>query len=125
MKKLLATLLILCAGPVWAEWVLIAANNDGDRIFYDPLTIRGQTIKRTWTKWELKTINDLGMRSGRLLVEIDCPNERSRNLQHTTFDEPGLNGKVVNQQTISSPQWEYVEPGSVFATVFKTVCGKK
>lgn len=125
MKKLLATLLILCAGPVWAEWVMVMEWQDGGSHFYDPSTIRGQNIKRVWTRVEISTKNNSGWRSTRVLVEIDCPDERYKNLQFTAYDEPGLKGRLVDQRTFSSPEWVYVEPETAFSAIFKIVCRKK
>ena len=67
MKKLLATLLILCAGPVWAEWVDYGKSEDGDRHYFDPSTIKGRDTKRVWTRVEAATKPPSGWLSARVL----------------------------------------------------------
>ena len=49
MRKLLATLLILCAGHVWAEWLPAThVLEDGTQHFIDPSTIKGTHTKKFW-----------------------------------------------------------------------------
>ena len=125
MKELLATLLILCAGPDWAEWVLYEISTDGDaRFFYDPATVRGENIKRVWDKVELKKPSKFGALSWRAYTEFDCSDGKTRNLQFEAFSKANLGGKTLN--SISDPsEWVYVAPQTIEKTLFSKVCGKK
>ena len=128
MKKLLATLLILCAGPVWAEWVLYENSIDGDaQFFYDPSTVKGGNINRAWDKTELKkpAKGSQGYAlSFRAYNEFDCVNEKVRTLQFEAFSETNLAGKTLSR--FSEPSnWEYVAPRTIQKTLFNKVCGKK
>jgi hypothetical protein len=125
MKKLLATLLILCAGPVWAEWVQYSVNDQGEKFFFDPSTIRGKTIKKVWMKQELLSKNEFGWLSYRALNEVDCANERVRSLGATGFSKPKLSGDAVHNFTFPDPSWRYVAPESVDKELFNRTCGTK
>jgi hypothetical protein len=123
MKKLLATLLILCAGPVWAEWVEYGKSEDGDRYYFDPSTIKGRDTKRVWTRVESATKTPGGWLSARGLEEWDCPNERRRILQLETFLQSNLR---QSKDTHSGPfDWLYISPGTFGKNLFNKVCGKK
>lgn len=124
MKKLLATLLILCAGPVWAEWVLYG-DTGSTKHFFDPSTIRGTTLKKAWTKMEYKTPGKDDWLSVRRLIEFDCSDEKLRHLQISVFDGPNLTGRVLETMTLRNPEWVYAAPGTTNASVIKIVCGKK
>ena len=123
MKKLLATLLILCAWPVWAEWVEYGKSEDGDRYYFDPSTIKGRDTKRVWTRVESATKTPSGWLSARALEEWDCPNERKRILQLETFLQSNLR---QSKDTHSGPfDWGYIAPGTFGKTLLNKVCGKK
>ena len=122
MNKLLATLLILCSGPVWAEWILIGTRGEPGtleygEIFYDPSTIRGREIKKFWTKTAylyatLKTLH-----------ETDCREQKIRSLQTSSYMNDS-SGKLINQTPVPSP-WVYIAPDNGYAELIKLVCGKK
>jgi hypothetical protein len=124
MNKLLATLLILCAGPVWAEWVLYGASQvDGLRIYFDPSTVKGRDIKRVWTRVESGTKMPSGWRSARALEEVDCLNDRTRVIQLETFSQPNL--KQIMETASGPSDWNYIAPGTVNKDLFNKVRGKK
>lgn len=125
MNKLLATLLILGAAPVWAEWVLYDNSIDGNvRFFYDPSTVKGGNIKRAWDKAELKTPMESGALSFRSYNEIDCVKEKIRVLQLEAFSKAELAGKTVG--SFSEPTgWDYVAPNTIEKRLFNIVCGTK
>jgi hypothetical protein len=125
MKKLLATLLILCAGPVWAEWVLYGVSGSSKH-FIDPSTIRGTTLKKAWGKVEYETPDELdGRLSVRRLIEFDCSDEKLRLLQFTAFDGSNLTGRVVKTMRFRDPEWVYAAPGTIAASGIEIVCGTK
>ena len=124
MKKLLATLLILCAGPVWAEWFEFG-DSGSSKHFIDPSTIRGTTLKKAWTKTEFETPDKDGWLSMRRLIEFDCSDEKLRLLQFTAFDGSNLTGRVVKTMRFRDPEWVYAAPGTIAASGIEIVCGTK
>jgi hypothetical protein len=125
MKKLLATLLILCAGPVWAEWFEFG-DSGSSKHFIDPSTIRGTTLKKAWGKVEYETPDELdGRLSVRRLIEFDCSDEKLRLLQFTAFDGSNLTGRVVKTMRFRDPEWVYAAPGTIAASGIEIVCGTK
>jgi hypothetical protein len=112
MKKLLATLLILCAGPVWAEWVLYGVSGSSKH-FIDPSTIRGTTLKKAWTKTEFETPDKDGWLSMRRLIEFDCSDEKLRTLQFDAFDGPNLTGRILETMTFRDNEWSYAAPETI------------
>lgn len=128
MKKLVATLLILCVGPVWAEWVLYNSSIDGDaQFFYDPTTVKGGNIKKAWTKTELKKPlkgpqgNAFSLRT---YDEFDCVNERMRTLSFEAFSERNFAGQTLYRSS-EPTRWDYVPPQTIQKTLFDNVCGTK
>ena len=125
MKKLLATLLILCAGPVWAEWVLYDNSSDGNaQFFYNPSTVKGGDIKRAWHKIELKKPakgSEGNALSFRYYTEFDCVDEKIRALQFEAFSETNLAGKTLSKLS-EKTNWEYVPPNTGLETLLNKVC---
>ena len=124
MKKLLATLLILCAGPVWAEWFQYG-DSGSSKYFIDPSTIRGTTLEKAWTKVENETPDEDGWLSVRRLIEFDCSDEKERLLQFSAFDGPNLTGRVLEAHTYRDSEWVYAAPGTIAASGIEIVCGTK
>ena len=123
MKKLLATLLILCTGPVWAGWVHYAESIKDNQYFYHPSSIKGKTVKKVWTKDEVLSA-DLGFRSRRALWEIDCKDEKIRVLSFHKYSEPNLEGEIT--ETLNEPSsWSYVPPDTIIKKLFDITCGTK
>ena len=122
MKKLLATLLILCAGPVWAEWILIGTNGEPgtleyEEIFYDPSTIRGREIKKFWTKTAYSNS------TYKTLNETDCSEQKIRALQSSSYMNDSSE-KLILQVPVPGP-WVYIAPDNSWAELIKLVCGTK
>ncbi len=123
MKKLLATLLIVFAGPSLAQWVMFENTDDGNaRVFYDPSKIRGAEIKRVWLKVEFSKPRD-DIRSMRMLQELNCVSEQGRLLQVTAFEKADLDG--LGSTDNSPGAWSYIAPDTVESSLFTLVCRKK
>ena len=123
MNKLLATLLILCAGPVWAEWIL-AGRTEQAEYYIDLSTVRGEGIKRIWTKIEMKMVKNTKGQSSQVLMELDCQNEKSRTLQASIFAGPNLSGGRVEDYNSRGEDWRYIEPWNFERVVFNYICKK-
>jgi hypothetical protein len=61
--------------------------------------------------------------SVRLLQRFDCANERSQQIQATTFSGSFGSGSVV--ASLPEDKWTYVQPGTVFESVATYVCSRK
>jgi hypothetical protein len=126
MKKLLVTLLILCAGPVWAEWIHFEYDTDGNHYFYDSSTIQGESKKRVWKRVDQKHKNKYGWHSARALEEYDCLNKKQKVLQFDAFSGPSLRGEVLHTlREKDFSEWEYVAPGTIGHALLNIVCRKK
>lgn len=126
MKKLLATLLILCAGPLRAEWIHFANDTDGVKHFYDPSTIQGGSKKRVWTRVDKKHKDKYGWHSARAFEEYDCLNKKQKHLQIEAFTGPSLTGEILETfREKDIPEAEYVAPGTVGHILLNILCTKK
>ena len=126
MKKLVATLLILFAGPSWAQWVLYQRDMDGANYFYDPSTIQGENKKRVWTRVDHKSKNELGWHSARALQEYDCINKTYKPLQVEIFSGPSLQGAILNtirEKELYGP--DHLAPDTIGHTLLTIICQKK
>jgi hypothetical protein len=125
MKKLLFFLLIFISSSAWTGWVPIANSDSGDTEFYvDPATIRKEgVLRKFWKMVNLKNRNKNGDISFRFRDELDCKEEKFRNLNITTFSEKMLSGEITNNfNTIG--KWVYIAPGTLDEAVMEYVCRK-
>lgn len=109
MRAPLLALLLLAATSAWAGWEKVA--EDGDTAYYvDPATIsardgfRKVSVVQDYAKPEAG-----GVRSRRVLYEIDCPGERLRSLAVAEHTEPMAQGRSENARERES-EWLYVAP---------------
>ena len=109
MRAILTALLLLAGTSAWAEWVKVAEA--GDIAFYvDPATVDNKGGIR-----QVSVIQDYagqepgGVRSRRVLYEIDCAGERLRSLSVTEHSEPMARGERVKFREGES-EWMYVAP---------------
>jgi hypothetical protein len=96
-------------------WTVVGGD-DAVAIFIQP----GPRPSLHWQRFERRTA-DLGVRSSRVLVEVDCAGGRSRYIQDTYFSQPNLEGSVVDtSNTIGD--WSYVEPGTLGEGFLRAAC---
>lgn len=124
----LITLMALCSGPAYAEWVLVTGDESGTTVYVDPSTIRRkESLVNLWTLYDSKTVETVpggSFLSIKRQKEYDCAEERSRTLAETLFSGNMGKGKVVLIET-DERKWQPVEPGSIGQILWKHVCGKK
>ncbi len=110
-----------------AEWIKV--NEDDKSSYYaDYATIRkaGNKVK-IWTLVDFKSVKDVdGVKSLSLKrqLELDCKEERTRDLTYTFFSENMGFGNVL-WSTNKANKWKAVGPDSVGMLVWETACGKK
>ena len=109
MRAILTAVMLFAATSAWAEWAKV--TEIADTVFYvDPASIGDQgkfrrvAVIRDYAKQEPG-----GVRSRRVLYEIDCTAERLRSLSATEYSEPMAGGKSVNSWERES-DWLYVAP---------------
>ena len=122
------SLLLLSSGPASAEWVKIVDNDQiGITVYADPMTVRrnGNLVKG-WLLYDFKTIQtktSAAFLSFTALSEIDCTEERTRQLALTNFSRNMGTGEVV-YTAADEGKWYPVQPESVDRTLWKLACGK-
>ena len=124
----LLILLVLSSGPAYAEWIKIVDNDQtGITVYADPMTVRrnGNLVKG-WLLYDFKTIQTktyAAFLSFTALSEIDCTEERTRQLALTNFSRNMGTGEVVYTGA-DEGKWYPVQPESVDRTLWKLACGK-
>ena len=109
MRALASTLLLLAATSVGAGAVKVTEASD-TAYYVEPEAVRTKGSVRS-----VSVIHDYskpepgGVRSRRVLYEIDCTAERLRSLSATEHSEPMAQGNVVNSWERQS-EWLYVTP---------------
>lgn len=109
MRVVLSTLVLLAATSAWADLTKVAEVSD--TVYYvDP-----ESVSKQGNVYRASVIHDYakpepgGVRSRRVLYEIDCAAERLRSLSATEHSEPMAQGKSVNSWERES-EWMYVAP---------------
>jgi hypothetical protein len=125
MKKLLATLLIFCAWPVWAEWLPVThVLEDGTQHFIDPSTIKGTHTKKFWIYTNNGNQSKIEGKSTRDFMEIRCDDDEYRLIQSNDFAGKDLTGSLISSYD-NLIDWGPIPPGSLIAHFQTLVCGKK
>jgi len=125
----LITLLMLCSGPVYAEWVSVSViDQAGVTIYVDSETIRRKGDRvNVWELIDYKTIQTMAgtsYLSARVQREYDCVGDLQRTLAQTKLSGNMGSGKVILTDS-DEQKWEPVDPGSIGKRLWKFACGKK
>ena len=109
MRAVLIAALLLATPSAWAEWVKVAET--GDTVFYvDPATVADKgDVRQVAVLQDHAKQEPGGVRSRRVLYEIDCSRERMRTLSVTEYSEPMAGGRNLSSSERES-QWMYVAP---------------
>lgn len=89
------------------NWTYLSVSADGDTANYAQRARQGGMV---WLRSEYLTTEEWGVRSYRILVEIDCPAWRYRALQDTFFLEPNMRGEA---RSGAETVWAYAAPNSL------------
>jgi hypothetical protein len=126
---LLITFLLLCAAPVYAEWVVVGTNIKDDTIYINPGTIRrnGEVVE-LWVIIDSRLAQRLAdttsfFLSVRQLHQYNCGEERLRILATTWFTGNMGNGAVLENLVREGP-WKPIPPDSVGRHMMELVCAK-
>ncbi len=116
-------LLMFTLADAVASWKYISQSQGYVSNYVDKTTIR-QTKEKTitvWSKSEYKIPDENGWRSAVGLWEADCKNKQSRLLALVAFDQSGLSGNKVHQET-ETYSWTKATPNSNAALFLAAVC---
>jgi hypothetical protein len=128
-RLFLITLLVLSSGPAYAEWMPIGGDaQEGTTIYVDLSTVRrnGDLVK-VWYMLDYETVRTVlqfSYLSRKSQAQIDCAEERIRNLAATLFSGNKGNGKLVHTDS-DEGEWAPVAPESVGEVLLNLVCRKK
>ena len=101
------------------HWV---GKSGSDFIFVAPKTIRkGQKTRRAWTMFALTAPRtEKKILSTRMLVEVDCAEERFRSLSSSNFSGSFGSGELLG--SFAEEPWEYAAPGTVPLGLTQYIC---
>ncbi len=128
-RMLLPVLFALAATAVHAQMSKVVET--ADRTFYmDAKTIEGSgELRRVPVVVDYATAQANGMRSRRMMLEVDCSGLQLRGLSSTDYAEPMGAGRTIESSTVPS-DWLYVgtRTGSLipqptpYRTIWQAVC---
>jgi hypothetical protein len=126
---LITLLVLLCSGPVSAEWVELGSSQGrgGYTLYADPDTIRrkGELVKM-WGMSDFKTTQQTAGFSYLAMKqqwEFDCAEERHRTLAMIEFSGNMESGNVVYSDSVEG-KWIPISPRSVGLSLWKVACDK-
>jgi hypothetical protein len=131
MRAVLSTLLLLAATSVWAGPVKVTEVSD-TAYYIDPESASNKdNVHRVSVIHDYAKPESGGVRSRRVLYEIDCTGERLRSLSATEHSEPMAQGKSVNSWERES-EWLYIAPQTgtnipprtPYRSIVKSVCSR-
>jgi hypothetical protein len=124
------TVLLLSAGPAYAEWKKVdsSAATGGYSAYVDLDTIRrkGEMV-RIWYLLNYKTLQSVppgSYLSQKAQAQFDCAEARMRVLTFTNFSGHMGSGDIVNTN-IDEDTWRPLAPRSVGHAIWEMACGKR
>ncbi len=115
-------LLMLIAGPAWAEWERVAVNAEGTTAYFDPTTVlKGVGGVKVSELQDWKERSPDGGMSVQLRNEYDCSGRRYRNIALAEYSEPMGKGNTVAIDN-SPDDWHEVLPRTVAQLVLDMAC---
>jgi hypothetical protein len=124
---LLLTLLLLCSGPAYAEWVALGGSDSGTTVYVDRDTSlpKGKVMKM-WILYNFtrgRTVGGESYFSNKVHGEYDCAQARHRTLVDMRFSSTMGFGKVVYNKS-SKGKWAPVAPEGLDKILWKLACHK-
>ena len=109
MRTVVAALTLLAATSAFAEWVKVA--DIADTAYYVDSASRSDKAnpRRIAVVQDYAKQTPGGVRSRRVVYDVDCANERIRSLSATEYSEPMASARSVSSWERES-DWLYVAP---------------
>ena len=128
MKKLLTIFLLSFSINGYCEWFKVVESDSTTTYIDDSKIKKKDKFIRVWTltnqKTPVKVDNGMSYQSYVTLVEIDCRDDRSRNLSTTLYqDSMGKGNPLIDLNEVSN--WSFSPPKSVGDSLIKFSCGFK
>lgn len=126
LESLLMLLSLTCYGE---QWDSVVSNDNDTTFFFDPNSVKktGDFVQY----WELTNYKEklmsgkIVVSSSKSLVEIDCKNNRYRNIQVIDYErEFGLGG-IVNVDISGEKKWYSSPKESVSSVMERKMCSLK
>lgn len=131
MKKILVLLLLMVSTNVFAEWMKVTDNLDGNMtvyVDYEKIKKKGNKIK-TWSLLDFKTVQKSSGGKEFLSAlnhnEYDCEEETTRTLDLYYYSGNMKNGEIVVSYPNIKDEPSSILPGSIDEGNFEIACGKK
>lgn len=123
IKTLLACILLLNSAAAFADWELIAKTDDGEKYYMDSASLKlEEGVARIWTYMDFPTPTDVGALSISSHLELDCKNERQRDIYVAIYEKHDLKGKVIASGAANT-EWEPIPSYSTMGSkMYKYVC---
>lgn len=107
MRTAFPAVLLLAAAPAWAAWTKVAEEG-GTAFYIDPATVSASgNVRRASVVQDYAQPESGGVRSRRVLYEVDCAAERLRSVAVSEYAEPMAQGKALGSSERES-DWFYV-----------------
>lgn len=124
-KYFLASLMLLAAGAVHAEWSSVVRHNHGE-FFIDRSTIRIKGAQReVWSMMNYSNpqVSSSGQvyRSTKSLLQVECDTRYARAIHMSFFTDLKLRGTEFGKMG-SLPPWEKVPQDSAMREILDLVC---
>ena len=123
--KYLFSLLFLFASPAWADWEFVSDNDNGTKFFVDFQNIRKDgNLVRAWVLTNFAKppkVNGKEIFSLRSRYELDCTQEKIRNLSIQAFSSLNATGAILGTDE-SSGNWYEPAPRTPDWEILKSVC---
>lgn len=106
-------------------WEHVVPNGWLWRSYNDQTLVLTQSARQPnhiWARYELKS-EQHGLRSVRVLVEVDCAGWRTVNVQSASFSRANLEGLVASSNSIRS--WSAAGPDTFGEAILKAACGEQ
>jgi hypothetical protein len=127
-NTLVLILLALASGSASARWVVVG-HTETFAAYADTATMRrtGNMVKM-WQLYDYRTaqssFNDKPYLSARSQYEYDCQEERTRQLQVSSYARKMGKGAAIT--TVASPsEWRPVPRGSILESMLEMACRKR
>jgi hypothetical protein len=124
---LLLTLLLLCSGPAYAEWVALGGSDSGTTVYVDRDTsLPKGKLMEMWILYNFtrgRTVGGESYFSNKVHGEYDCAQARHRTLVDMRFSSTMGFGKVVYNKS-SKGKWAPVAPEGLDQILWKLACHK-
>lgn len=126
VKNLFIVLVLFLPYQVFAQqWKEYSRNAEGDVFYIDIASIKNtDKLKRVWRLSNFKeplVSNNISAFSSVVYTEIDCKEQKYRNIDSRFFDKPNGSGKVV-EMTKSDGSWSFFAPGSTIYSLYQVTC---